>query len=61
MSCTDEPPSTSPDLPQGLECAGPETLLAYRDVVQYCERRGLSISAELKAFLRERLEPGARH
>jgi len=29
--------------------------------VQDCERRGLSVSAELKAFLRERLEPGARH
>jgi hypothetical protein len=57
MSPTDEPPNPSPELPRQLEGAGPETLLAYRDVVAYCERRGLTVSEALKAFLQERLGP----
>ena len=61
MSCTDEPPNPRPDLPRGLDYAGPETLLAYSDVVRYCERRGLSVSADLKAFLLARLSPDAHH
>ena len=61
MSCTDEPPNPRPDLPRGLDYVGPETLLAYSDVVRYCERRGLSVSADLKAFLLARLSPDAHH
>lgn len=64
MRPTDEPPQ-SPDpwpqaarlLPPQLEGAGRDTLLADRDVVAYCERRGLRVSEELRTFLRERLGP----
>lgn len=64
MRPTDEPPQSPDPWPQGasplppqLEGAGRDTLLAYRDVVAYCERRGLRVSEELKTFLRERLGP----